>query len=258
MQPKDMTVTNKELMVVVASRVFRDGQCVFVGVGLPNLAANLAKRTCTPDLVMIYESGIVGALPFKMPLSVGDAGVTANSQSILGSMEIFTWILQGGRIDIGFLGGAQVDKWGNLNSTVIGDYRKPTVRLPGSGGASDIASLANKTVIIMPHELRRFPAAVDFITSPGFVGGRTERRTLMTGGGPEMVITNLGVLGFDEAGEMELQSVHPGITVDEVRRETGWKLKVAESIGETEPPSATELETLRELQREQAGERKAA
>jgi glutaconate CoA-transferase subunit B len=149
-----MPVTNQELMVIVASRVFRDGEVVFVGVGLPNLAANLARRIRSPGLVMIYESGIVGAKPFRMPLSVGDAGVTANSQSILNSFEIFTWLLQGGRIDVGFLGGAQVDRWGNLNSTVIGPYDKPDVRLPGSGGAGDVASLANRTIIIMPHERR--------------------------------------------------------------------------------------------------------
>jgi len=248
-----MEPNRQDVMICVASKLFRDNQVAFVGVGAPNLAANLAKRMHAPDLVMIYETGIVGARPFKMPQSVGDAGVAAHSQAILGSLEIFTWVLQGGHVDLGFLGGAQVDRWGNLNSTVIGDYRHPTVRLPGSGGASDIASMTKRTVIMMPHEKRRFPADVDFITSPGFVGGREGRRKLgMIGGGPEVVITDLGVLGFDDTGEMELRSVHPGVTVDQVLAETGWDLKVAGTVGSTELPTAAELVVLRELQRQQA------
>lgn len=247
-----MDATRHELMITVASRIFRDGQTAFIGVGVPNLAANLAKKTRTPGLVMIYESGIVGAKPFKMPLSVGDPGVTANCECILGSMETFTWLLQGGRVDVGFLGGAQVDRWGNLNSTVIGDYARPGVRLPGSGGAADIASMANTTVIVMPHQLRRFPEKVDFITSPGFVGGRVGRKAAgLPGGGPVMVITDLGVLGFDEGGEMELHSLHKGVRLAEVREQTGWPLKVAPTLSETEPPTSQELEILRALQREQ-------
>lgn len=250
-----MHVTNEELMIIVASRILQNGQVVFVGVGTPNLAANLAKRIRAPQLVMMYETGIVGAKPFRMPVSVGDASVASNSECILGSLEVFTWVLQGGRVDVGFLGGAQVDRWGNLNSTVIGNYTNPSVRLPGSGGAGDIASLAKRTVIIMPHHRRRFPAAVDFITSPGYVQGRAGRKALgLRGGGPELVITDLGVLGFDHAGEMELHSVHPNVSVDQVQRETGWKLKLADSIGTTEPPTAEELDGLRTLQREQAGE----
>ncbi len=248
-----MEANRQDVMICVASKLFRDNQVAFIGVGAPNLAANLAKRMHAPDLVMIYETGIVGARPFKMPQSVGDAGIASNSQAILGSFEIFTWVLQGGRVDLGFLGGAQVDRWGNLNSTVIGDYTRPTVRLPGSGGASDIASMANRTVIMMPHEKRRFPADVDFITSPGFVGGRQGRRDLgMIGGGPEAVITDLGVLGFDESGEMELRCVHPGVTVDQVLAQTGWDLKVARTVGSTELPTSEELDVLRELQRQQA------
>ncbi len=248
-----MNVTKQDLMISVASNMFRNGQVAFVGVGLPNLAANLAKLMHAPDMVMIYETGIVGAKPFKMPLSVGDAGVVANSQSILGSLEIFTWVLQGGRVDVGFLGGAQVDRWGNLNSTVIGPYERPTVRLPGSGGASDVASLATRTVIVITHELRRFPEAVNFITSPGFVGGRAGRKALgLAGGGPELVITDLGVLGFDESGEMELRSVHPNVTIDEVLANTGWPLKIAKDVGMTKYPSEAELLALRELQKQQA------
>ena len=248
-----MQANRQDVMICVAAKLFRDNQVAFVGVGAPNLAANLAKRMHAPDLIMIYETGIVGARPFKMPQSVGDAGVAANSQAILGSLEIFTWVLQGGRVDLGFLGGAQVDRWGNLNSTVIGDYKRPAVRLPGSGGASDIATMAHRTVIMMPHEKRRFPADVDFITSPGFVSGREGRQRLgMIGGGPELVITDLGVLAFDETGEMELRSVHPGVTVDQVLAQTGWDLKVARTIESTELPTEAELEVLRELQRQQA------
>lgn len=247
-----MKPTRQEVMICLASKLFHDNQIAFVGVGAPNLAANLAKRLHAPNLVMIYETGIVGAKPFKMPQSVGDPGIAANSQAILGSLEIFTWVLQGGRVDLGFLGGAQIDRWGNLNSTVIGPYERPNVRLPGSGGASDIASMAARTVILMPHEKRRFPAEVDFITSPGFIGGRQGRTELgLIGGGPEQVITDLGVLGFDESGEMELRSVHPGVSVDDVRAQTGWRLKVADDIGTTSIPTEAELSILRELQRQQ-------
>jgi glutaconate CoA-transferase subunit B len=246
-----MQASNKELMTVMASRIMQDGNVVFVGVGLPNIAANLAKSLHAPRLVMVYETGIVGAKPFRMPLSVGDAGVTSNSQCILGSFETFNWVLQGGRIDVGFLGGAQVDRWGNINSTVIGDYAHPTVRLPGSGGAGDIASMAKRTVIVMTHERRRFPEHVDFITSPGFVGGRQGRKAAeISGLGPELVITDLGILGFDAEGEMELRSVHPGVCVEQVLAQTGWKLKVAASVQCTEQPTTEELTTLRAIDKE--------
>ncbi|MES2481275.1 MAG: CoA-transferase [Pseudomonadota bacterium] len=246
-----MQASNKELMTVVASRMLQDGTVVFVGVGLPNMAANLARQTRAPRLVLVYETGIVGAKPFRMPLSVGDAGVAANSQCILGSFETFNWVLQGGRIDVGFLGGAQIDRWGNLNSTVIGDYHRPTVRLPGSGGAGDIASMARRTIVVMTHERRRFPENVDFITSPGYVGGRRGRAEAgIRGGGPEMVITDLGILGFDEDGEMELRSVHPGVTVAQVQDCTGWKLKVCDAVRETQPPSEAELQALRSIDKE--------
>jgi len=244
--------SKQELMIVLASRIFRDGEIAFIGIGAPNLAANLAKRTHAPNLVIVYETGIVGAKPFKMPLSVGDACITSNSQCLLGAFEIFTWMLQAGRVDTGFLGGAQVDRWGNLNSSVIGKYENPQIRMPGSGGAADVASMANRTVIIMPHERRRFPQNIDFITSPGYVGGRFGRRKLgLTGGGPEVVITDLGVLGFDVTGEMELRELHSGIRLEEVYAQTGWDLKVSQDLGCTKPPTPDELEILRALQLEQ-------
>jgi glutaconate CoA-transferase subunit B len=247
---KKMTdVTPSELMVIVAARELRDKESVLVGVGIPNLAANLAKKLQAPNLNMVYESGAVGSNPTRMPLSIGDPCLVTGAKSICSMYEQFAYYLQGGRIDVGFLGGAQIDKWGNINSTVIGQYKTPKVRLPGSGGACDIASNVKKIIVITPHEKRRFVEKVDFLTSPGFVGGKEKWKQLkLQGGGPYAVITNLCTMKFDEnTGEMTLVSLHPGVTVEKVQENTPWKMKVSETLEQTPPPTEKEITVLRSL-----------
>ncbi len=244
-----MGYTPNELMVAVASRELRDGEKVLVGVGIPNLACNLALRLHAPGLVMIYESGAIGARPVRMPLSIGDPCLVTGAKSVCTMFEQFAYYLQGGRIDVGFLGGAQVDRWGNINSTVIGDYTKPRVRLPGSGGACDTTANAKRILIMTAQDKRKFVEKVDFVTSPGFVKGGSGRGGLgYPGGGPEAIITDLGILRFDRAlGEMVLTEVHPGVSVQRVRDGTEWDLKVAEKLGTTEGPSQEELSIMRSL-----------
>lgn len=238
-----------ELRIVVAARELKDGESVLVGVGEPNLAANLAKRLQAPNLNMVYESGAVGSNPYRMPLSIGDPSLVTGAKSICSMYEQFAYYLQGGKIDVGFLGGAQIDKFGNINSTVIGPYASPKVRLPGSGGACDIASNVKKIIVVTPHESRRFVEKVDFRTSPGFVDGKANWKKLkLQGGGPYAVITDLCTMKFDEeTGEMMLASLHPGVTVEKVQQNTPWKLKVAERLEKTPPPTERELATLRAL-----------
>jgi glutaconate CoA-transferase subunit B len=236
-------------MTITAARELQDGEKVFVGIGLPNLSANLAKRTSAPNLVMIYEAGIIGAEPNRLPLSIGDPCLVSGAKSVCSMFDVFSLYLQAGRIDVGFLEGAQIDKYGNINSTVIGDYKTPKVRLPGSGGACEIASLAKRILIVTTHEKRKFPEKVDFLTSPGFLGGRKERNMLrLEGGGPDTVITDLGTLRFDkETGEMILDSVHPGVKAGDVKNNTGWDLKVSDDLKITEEPTERELSILRQL-----------
>ena len=240
------TYTANELMVCQAARQLRNGEVVFVGIGLPNLACNLARRLHAPDLVLIYESGAVGAVPERLPISIGDPALVTNSLSVCSMFDIFNYYLQGGLIDVGFLQGAQIDRHGNLNTTVIGDYEQPAVRLPGSGGACEIAILAKRVLIIAPQSKRSFPARVDFITSPGFVDGSEERGTPgMPGQGPSMVITNLGCYEF-ENGEMLLTSLHPDCSVKRVREHIGWEVRVAAHLKTTGEPTAEELRIIRE------------
>jgi len=241
--------TSSELMVIVAARELRDGESVLVGVGIPNLAANLAKKLQAPNLNLVYESGAVGSNPSRMPLSIGDPCLVTGAKSVCSMYEQFSYYLQGGRIDVGFLGGAQIDKYGNINSTIIGSYDKPKVRLPGSGGACDIASNVKKIIVITPHEKRRFVEKVDFKTSPGFVDGKENWAKLgLQGGGPYAVVTSLGTLKFDEeTGEMMLVSVHPGSSVEKVQENTPWPIKVADPLAQTPEPSEKELATLRAL-----------
>jgi glutaconate CoA-transferase subunit B len=236
-----------ELMTINAARLLRDGDVVFVGVGLPNLACNLALRTHAPDLVMIYEAGVIGAQPERLPLSIGDPTLVSGALSVCSMYEIFTLYLQRGNIDVGFLGGAQIDRFGNINATVIGDYNQPKVRLPGSGGAMEIAAWANRCYIMTPHQIRRFPESVDFRTSAGFLNGRSERESAnLRGAGPQAVVTNLGILEPDETGELILTALHPEIQVEQVRQNTGWELKTAPELRVTDPPSSQELSILRE------------
>jgi len=237
----------KELMVVNAARLLRDFDVVFVGVGIPNLACNLAIRTHAPNMQMIYEAGVIGAQPSRLPLSIGDPSLVTGSTSVCSMYDIFTLYLQRGNVDVGFLGGAQIDRYGNINATVIGDYQDPKVRLPGSGGSMEIAGWANRCYIITPHQKRRFPERVDFQTSIGFLdGGDARKATGVRGGGPEAVVTNLGILQPDSTGELILTALHPGISYEEVKENTGWPLKKTDNLIVTEPPNPEELRILRE------------
>ena len=240
--------TASELMTINAARLLRDGDVVFVGVGLPNLACNLARRTHAPGLVMIYESGVIGAQPSRLPLSIGDPTLVSGALSVCSMYDIFAFYLQRGFISVGFMGGAQIDRYGNVNATVIGDYRKPKVRLPGSGGAMEIAAWADRWFIITPHQKRRFPEKVDFCTSAGFLGGRAERQAAgLRGGGPQAVVTDLGILEPDAQGELVLTQLHPGADAEQARQNTGWDLRVAPALRPTAPPAESELTLLREL-----------
>lgn len=239
--------TSPELMTINAAHLLRDGDVVFVGVGLPNLACNLAMRTHAPGLLMIYEAGVIGAQPARLPLSIGDPTLVSGALSVCSMYDIFTQYLQRGNIDVGFMGGAQIDRFGNINATVIGDYFQPKVRLPGSGGSMEIAAWANRCYIMTPHQKRRFPERVDFRTSAGFLTGRKERDAAqLRGGGPQAVVTNLGILEPDANGELTLTALHPGVDVEQVQANTGWDLKVAAALRTTRVPSREELHILRE------------
>ncbi|MDO9130447.1 MAG: CoA-transferase [Anaerolineales bacterium] len=243
----ELTYSSAELMIINAARLLQDGDTVFVGVGQPNLACNLAKRTHAPNLVMIYEAGVIGAEPARLPLSIGDPTLVSGALSVVSMYDIFTLYLQRGNVDVGFLGGAQIDKYGNINATVIGDYAKPKVRLPGSGGSQEIAAWANRCYIMTPHQKRRFPEKVDFMTSAGFLNGRSEREKAgLRGGGPAAVVTDLGILEPDASGELTLTALHPGKTAQEAIDNTGWPLKVTASLRTTEPVMEKELKILRE------------
>ncbi len=222
-------------MAIVAARLLRDRERVLVGVGLPNLAANLAKRLHAPNLVMIYESGVIDAEPAGLPLSIGDPDLVRTSLCVLPMAQLFSEYLQTGWVDVGFLGGAQVDRRGNINSTVIGSYDHPTVRLAGSGGAADIASLSRRTVVLIPHQRERIPDQVDFVTAPGHPPGRRRPN------GPSHVITDLGLLTFAPDGELTVAALHQGVDLQEVRDRTGFDIRVAPDLHVLPPPSAAEL-----------------
>ena len=241
-----MTYSTNEIMVAASSRLLADGEVTFVGIGLPNLACNLARRLHAPNLVLIYESGAVGATPERLPISIGDPALVTDSLSVCSMYDIFCNYLQGGRIEVGFLQGAQIDRYGNINTTVVGEYTTPKVRLPGSGGACEIAILAKKVLVMAPQSRRSFPEKVDFVTSPGFLDGQGRREAFgMPGGGPSAVITNLGCYEFVE-GEMTLVSLHPGCTVEDVRANIGWDVRVADTLAETPAPTDEELRIIRE------------
>jgi glutaconate CoA-transferase, subunit B len=247
MERINMEYSAAELMTVNSSRMLCNSDTVFVGVGLPNLACNLARRTHAPNLLMIYEAGVVGARPARLPLSIGDPTLVTGSSLVCSMYDIFTLYLQRGNVDVGFLGGAQIDRFGNINATVIGEYEHPKVRLPGSGGSMEIAAWANRCYIMTPHQKRRFPEKVDFATSAGFLSGRAAREAAgVRGSGPQAVVTNLGILTPNENGELVLSSIHPGVTVDQVRQNTGWPLQVMDDLRVTDPPTAEELRILRE------------
>jgi len=236
--------TPAEMMIVASARQLAEERVCFVGVGPPNIACNLAKRTVAPDLELVYESGVFGAVPARLPLSIGDPTLVTGAALVTNQFELFAYFLQAGLIDVGFLGASQIDRYGNINTTVIGGYDTPKVRLPGSGGACEIAINAKKVFVIMPQSKRSFVERIDFVTSPGHVGGR---RPPGWGAGPSVVVTNFAVCRFgEETREMEVASLHPGVTADQVRENTSWDIKVAEEVGETPPPTQEELRLIRE------------
>ena len=236
-----------EMMVARAARELKNGEAVFVGIGLPNVACNLAKRLQAPGLVLIYESGAVGCVPDRLPLSIGDPCLATDSISVCSMVEVFNYYLQGGRIDVGFLGGAQVDRFGNINSTVIGDYARPKVRLPGSGGACEIAIHAKKVIMVLKQSPKSFPAKIEFVTSPGFIDERNPRREYgFPGRGPALIITDLGVYGFTrDTHEMILQEIYPGVEVKDVKANIGWDVKIRKRLETTVPPTEEELLIIR-------------
>jgi glutaconate CoA-transferase, subunit B len=241
--------TTDEMMTVAASRALRDGVTCFVGIGLPSTAANLARRTHAPDLVMIYEAGAIGAKPDRLPLSIGDGILASTATAVVSVPEVFNYWLQPGRIDVGFLGAAQIDRYANINTTVIGDYDDPKVRLPGAGGAPEIAEACGEVIVIVRQTPRAFVERVDFVTSPGFGRGPGSRALLgLRGRGPTVVITDLGVLEPDpETCELTLTRLHPGVEVDQAREATGWELAVAADLARSDPPTDAELGALRDL-----------
>ena len=238
-----------EMMTVAAARMLRNGAVCFVGIGLPSTAANLARLTHAPNAVLIYESGPIGAKPPVLPLSIGDGTLAETADTVVSTPEIFRYWLQGGRIDVGFLGAAQLDRFANLNTTVIGPYKKPKVRLPGAGGAPEISSSAKEVLIIVKQTPRTFVEKLDFITSVGFLnGGDSRQRAGLSGNGPTAVISDLCILRPNpHSRELEVTSIHRGVTREMITASTGWAIRFAESCHETPAPDATELETLRDL-----------
>ena len=232
-------------MIAVSARQLAGESVCFVGIGPPNIACNLARRTVAPELELVYEAGVFGAVPERLPLSIGDPALVTGSTMVTSMFELFSYYLQGGLVDVAFLSGSQIDRWGNLNTTVIGDYEHPKVRLPGSGGACEISINARKVFVIMPQSRRSFVERVDFVTSPGHLEGK--RPESWIGAGPTVVVTGLGMYHFDEHGEMHLAGLHPGVTVEEVRAATGWEIDVPADVAETPPPSPEELRLIREV-----------
>lgn len=245
--PPDVGYKRTELMAICAAREVRDHEIAFIGTGLPMLGGMLAKYTTAPHCVMIFESGVVDARPRRTPLSIGDACLVPESAMLGGLTEVFGLLLQSGWVDVGFLGAAQIDKYGNLNTTVIGDYAAPKVRLPGSGGANDIGSLAKRFIVMMAQDIRKFVNRLDYLTTPGYLDGPGGReRAGLPRGGPSVVITDLGIYRFDpETKEMYLDSCHPGVSVEDIRRNVQWELRVAPKVRTTKAPTKRELRVLR-------------
>ena len=246
--------TRDEVMTVVAARALAGHTTCFVGIGAPSAAANLARRIHAPGLVLIYESGTIGSKPSVLPLSIGDGELAETADSVVPVPEIFSYWLQAGRVDVGFLAAAQIDRFANLNSTVIGPYDHPRVRLPGGGGAPEIAAAAREVMIMMRQRPESFVERLDFVTSAGFMeGGDARQRSGSRGGGPSRVITELGVLEPDPVTrELTLVAVHPGVSAQQAHDATGWELRVSPALAETEPVTDEELATLRDLKERSA------
>ena len=241
--------TAGEVQTVAAARLLHDAASVFIGVGRPSTAAILARMVHNPRLVLVYESGTIGAKPFHIPLSIGDGELAETADAVVSVPEMFNYWIGPGRIEVAFLGAAQVDMFGNLNSTVIGDYDHPRTRLPGAGGAPEIAACCRDVVVIAPHTPRTFVPRLDFRTTVGFGDGPGDRERLGFGGrGPTAVVTDLGVLEPDpETQQLRLTQIHPGVEIEQVREATGWDLKVIAEPRRTTPPTDDELAALREL-----------
>ena len=245
-----MKATTTERMTIASSRRLKDGDVCFVGIGLPSTAANLARLTHARNVVLIYESGPIGAKPRVLPLSVGDGDLAETADTVVSTPEIFRYWLQAGRIDVGFLGAAQIDRFANINTTVIGPYETPKTRLPGAGGAPEIASSAKRVLIILRHSLRAFVSKLDFVTSIGFGEGGDHRARLgLPGAGPQAVVTDLCSFEPDpESRELVVTSLQEGVTREKVAAATGWPVRFAQTLNTIEPPSEKELTVLRELQ----------
>lgn len=243
------TYTSDEMMAVAGARQISDGKVCLIGIGLPGTAALLAKRHHAPRAVLVYESGVLDAEPKTAPLSIGDHDLATSSRTIVSLPEMFNYWLQGGRIDIGFLGAAQIDRFGNINTTVIGPYDKPKVRLPGSGGAPEIASAAGEIIVIMRHSTRGLVEKVDFVTTAGHLDGKTDRAGLgFLGSGPSRLVTDLGILSSDPVTkEFVLTGVYPGISAEDAVENTGWDLAVSDDLVELAEPSEEELCILRSV-----------
>jgi glutaconate CoA-transferase subunit B len=245
----DDACTSDEMMTVSAARMLRNGAICFVGIGLPSTAANLARLLHAPDVVLIYESGPIGAKPDVLPLSIGDGNLAEHADAVVSTSEIFRYWLQGGRVDVGFLGAAQLDRFANINTTVIGDYHRPRVRLPGAGGAPEISTCAREVLIIVKQTRKSFVEKVDFVTSPGFLtGGDARFRAGIKTAGPVAVITDLCILRPDEdTHELIVANIHPGVTREQIQQHTGWDVRFRSDCGQTNPPGARELAVLRDL-----------
>jgi len=243
--------TTTEMMTIASCRLLKNNQVCFVGIGLPSAAANLARLTHAPEVVLIYESGPIGAKPTVLPLSIGDGELALTAETVVSTPEIFRYWLQGGRIDIGFLGAAQIDRFANLNSTVIGDYARPKIRLPGAGGAPEIASSAKEVFVIIRQSRRTFVNKVDFITSIGFGDGGDHRARLkLPGRGPTTVVTDLCIMEpAPGTNELTVTSLHAGVTREQIAQNTGWPIQFAENIKTIAPATDLELFVLRDLQR---------
>jgi glutaconate CoA-transferase subunit B len=238
------------MMAVAAARALNNQDVCFVGIGVPSLAANLARLTHAPDITLIYESGTIGTRPDVLPLSIGDPELCQTALVTVSVPEMFQYWLQGGRISVGFLGGAQLDRFANINSSVIGSYEHPKVRLPGGGGAPEIATLCRQTYVVMPQSRRSFVERVDFITSFGFGNGGDERERLsISTAGPTLVVTDLCTMRPDpQTKELVVTSMHPGITRERIAANIGWRIRFADALETTLAPTSEELNTLRELQ----------
>lgn len=243
-----MNYTPSELMIVSASRALRGSRVVFVGVGLPNIACNLARRDHSPSIELVYESGVFGAHPARLPLSIGDPTLVSGATSVVSMADLFMLYLQRGLVDAALLGGAQIDRFGNLNTTVIGNYATPKTRLPGSGGACEIAINARKVFMIMRLKGRAFVEKLDFVTSPGHLdGGDARARLGLPGGGPELVITDRALFSFDNPErEMMLTEIATGETVERIQADIAWKLRVSPDLKEMTPPTTAELDLIRQ------------